>query len=300
MLEHDPAGDVAEAQAEAGRLEQQHQQRQDWLAEHGPDVAAGAPAAAELARRQAERDARPFADLNDDQLGLETFQTGQNLGSIDRRIEDRTEVIRGWETQAAHLDDQAVEVERTHPGFTQVQSDRRAEEQAAARLAHIEDRLGRGVLRGGPRAEERGRLQAEFHQLRSAHRDLANGTDRAPVWEQRAETAWATDKATVEQLRGQAADRRGRAEADSASLPRLVESRATAVQRLEQLADERDQRRDEPARPARRAASAFPDPIDNALQRPGPARDHTPNVDRSQPSPAQRDIGGRPGPHLGR
>jgi len=86
----------------------------------------------------------------------------------------------------------------------------------------------------------------------------------------------------------------------TASLPRLVESRVTAVQRLEQLADEQDQRRDEPARSAGRAASAFPDPIVNALQRPGPARDHTPTVDPFQPSPAQRGMGGRPGPHLGR
>ena|GEM_PF-4141549 len=296
-LEHQaqPGGDVAEALAVADRLEQQHQQRQDWLADHGPDVDAGAPAAAELARRTAERAARPFVDLNDDQLHMEISQADYGLAYRDRSLEQRTGVVADLEAEAAHLDAQAVEVEQTPPRFTQVQSDRQAEEQAAARLDHIEDRLGRGVLRGGPRAEERGRLQTEMHQLRSVHRDLASGTDRTPVWEQRAETAWATDKATVDQLRDKAADLRDRAEAATAGLPRLAESQATAVQRLEQLADERDQRRHEPARPA---PAAVPDPVD--LQPTGLTRDDSPAIDPSQPSPAQYDIGGRPGPHLGR
>jgi len=34
--------------------------------------------------------------------------------------------------------------------------------------------------------------------------------------------------------------------------------------------------------------------------RAAPARDDSPAIDPSQPSPAQRDLGGRPGPHLGR
>jgi len=300
VLEHDPAGDVADALAEAARLEQQYQQRQDWLAEHGPDVGAGAPAAAELARRAAERDARPFADLNDDQLHMEISQADYGLAYCDRSLEQRTGVVADLEAEAVHLDAQAVEVEQTHPRFTQVQSDRRAENDAAARLADIEDRLGRGVLRGGPRAEERGRLQTEMHQLRSVHRDLAYRTDRAPLWDHRAEKAWAADKTTVEHLRGQAADRRDRAEAATASLPRLAESQATAVQRLDQLIDERGRRKDEPARPAPRVTSAFPDPINKALEPTARARDDSPTVDPSQPSPAQRDIVGRPGPHLGR
>jgi len=61
------------AGADPKRYEQAPQQRADWVAERGAEVTAGPPAAAELARREAERAARPFAHLDDDQYGFDSF-----------------------------------------------------------------------------------------------------------------------------------------------------------------------------------------------------------------------------------
>ena len=198
--------------------------------------------------------------------------------------------------------------------WTKVNQDRQAETDAGARLAAIDTRLDRSALRGGPRTEERAQLQVEAVQLRSAHPALATGANRAPVWDARADKAWADDKATVDRFRGDATTLRGKAEQVSTTLDPLAEQRRGAQVRLDQLLDEGRRRQGQrPRPPASRSTETGRDRTGPGLQpAPGgslqpagaaganrripgraapppdvgetPAPQHTPGVDPSQPA----------------
>lgn len=268
LVQLDPSsaveGDVdrRDAAGRADRLEQAQQQRQQWVADHGAEVAAGALAAAELARRQEERAARPFIDLDDDQLRRELRHAQDETEVLDRRAFQWEGVVEVYGRQAAQLDEEAQTVEWEHLAWAKVNQDRQAETGTAARLAEIDRRLDRGALRGGRRVEERAKLEVEALQLRSAHPALAAGTERATVWEDRAEQAWAHDKDTVEQFQTEATTLRGKADRVGANLGPLAEQRRIAQVRLDQLVDEGRQRQGEPPRPgaaraARRSGTAW-------------------------------------------
>ena len=140
-------------------------------------------------------------------------------------------------------------------GWTAVKQERQAETAAAARVTAIDDRLDRSFLRGGPRGHERTQLRAEADRLRAAY-PAAGTDDRAPVWEQRAESAWAQDTAAVQQLRTRAATLRDSADRVQATLlPRLAERREQAQDRMSELAAEQRQRQGEPPRPRQEPAA---------------------------------------------
>ena len=282
-----------------GRYEEAQQQREDWVADYGAEVAAGPSAAAELARREAAQAARPFVDLDDDRLHRATRIGQDEVVALDRRASERVGVVELYRRQATALEDEARTVEWTHPTWAKVNQDRQAETDAAGRLTAIDERLDRSALRGGPRVEQRAQLQVEALQLRSAHPGLGSGADRAPVWEERAEHAWVEDTATVERLRGDATALRGKAERVAAALGPLAEQRGVAQVRLDQLMDEGRQRQTEPPRPET-GRSAGP-----GLERPGavlqPAAgdpalpEHAPGVDPAQPLPPAPGLDPRPG-----
>lgn len=281
-----PPEDSAPARTEADGLEQRHQLRSDWVAEHGPEIAAGPGAAAELGRREAERATRPFIDLDDDQLHQEIVDAEVNVASIDRQLAERVRVVDHYKSEAAQLDDQATTTEWERPAWSKVKEDRLAETAAASRLGTIDDRLDRSALRGGPRGHERTQLQQEGDRLRSTYPAVAAGVDRAPIWEQRTETAWAQDKATADGLRANATALRDKADRVRATLDPLAEKRQTTQHRRDHLVNERRQRVGEPPRPKQSQ------PI-GARQRPGPPLEdgpdgaplppHTPNVDPAPP-----------------
>jgi len=301
-----PGADVEEslaarlpvAGADLERLEEAQQRREDWVTEHGAEVAAGTPAAAELARREQERAARPFVELDDDQLHRTISSAQDDVVALDRRASERVGVVELYGDQASQLDDEAQTVEWTHPTWATVNQDRQAETDAAARLAAIDSRLDRSALRGGPRTEERAQLHVEALQLRWAHPALDVAADRAPVWEERAENAWAQDKATVDRLRGDATALRHKAEQVTSTLGPLADQRRLAQDRLDQLVDEGRHRQAEPPRPeAGRSTEPSHDlsgpslqPATGARPQPTPAR-HTPV--RAGPIP---DVGDMPTP----
>jgi len=258
VMEHASLEDAAAAvHVEVDWLEQAHQRRQDWLADHGADIAAGPPAAAELAAREAQRAARPYLHLDDDQLHRQVIDAGDDLASIDRRVAERSGLIDHYQTQATQLDTEATTTEWERPAWTHVKQERQAETAAAARLGEIDAKLDRSVLRGGPRGQERTQLQHEAEQMRTAYPDIAAGVDRAPFWEQAAETAWAQDKETVSQLRTDSASMRGKAEAVRTTLPALTDNRTATQHRLDQLVEERGLRHSEPGRPQQSQPAAL-------------------------------------------
>ena len=290
------------------RLEEAQQRREDWVTNHGAEVAAGPPATAELARREDERAARPFIDLDDDQLHRTIRSAQDDVVALDRRASERVGVIEVYGRQAQELDDEAQTVEWNHPTWATLNQERQAETDAAARLAAIDTRLDRSALRGGPRTEERAQMHVEALQLRSAHPTLNTGADRAPMWDERAENAWAQDKATADQFRGDATILRSKAERVTATLGPLADQRQQAQDRLNQLVDERRHRQAEPPWPApdqgvahgpgRDGRSLQPvgsgSPVPTVAGRRHPDRDgptpaearppdHTPGVDPSQP-----------------
>jgi len=315
VVEGSVAADVAPvAGADPERYEEAQQQREDWIADHGAEVGAGPPAAVELARREDERAARPFADLDDDQLHRQTRNAQDDIVALDRRASERVGIVELYRRQAAQLHAETQTVEWTQPTWTKVNQDRQAETDADLRLAAIDNRLDRSALRGGPRPQERAQLQVEAIQLRSAHPALANGADRAPMWDARADKAWADDKATVDRLRGDATALRGKAERVTTTLTPRAEQRRVAQDRLDQLADEGRRRHGQPPRPpASRSTETGRDRTGPRLQpapggslqtagdaganrrTPGraaptpdagetPAPQHTPGVDPSQPT----------------
>jgi len=245
-----------------------------------------------------ERPGRPFRYLSDEQLTVETFSAEINVGAAERRIGQRLAVIAGWEAQAASLDQQAMSVVGERPAWTQVALDRQAEAAAAARLAALEETLGRGVvhnaMRGGPRGEERQQLQAESAQLRAARPEVAVGVDRSVMWARRSEMACADDKASYRGLRADAEDLRGKAEAARDSLPGLGDSRLVAEHRLDRLGDERRHRLGEPVAVRRNeAAPTIEGPGVTAAGpgvQAGPARQTAGSIDPGAPAQAQLDL----------
>lgn len=62
------------------------------------------PAGAELDRREAERAARPFVDLDDDQLHRTTRSARDDVVALDRRTSERAGVVEPYSRQATQLD----------------------------------------------------------------------------------------------------------------------------------------------------------------------------------------------------
>lgn len=248
---------MAAARSDLQHLEEQQELRLQWVAEHGPDLAAGPQAAAELARREEERAARPYADLDDEQLHAAVINARGEVASIDRQRAEFIGVADTYQAQAAQLDQEATVTEWERPAWTAVKQERHAETAAMGRLADIDDRLDRGFLRGGPRGHERADLNLEAGRLRSDYPEAAAGVDRSPVWEERAEIAWSHDTATAQQLRANAATLRDKANRVHNTLPMLTDQRDRAQDRVSQLGAEQVQRQDEPPRPRQPAA---PDP----------------------------------------
>ena len=244
-----------------------------------------------------EGQARRFRHLSDEQLTAETFSAEISVGAAERRIDRRLAVIAGWEAQAAGLDHKATTVVGEWPAWTQVALDRQAEMAAAARLATLEETLGRGVvhnaMRGGPRGEERQQLQAESAQLRAAHPEGAVGVDRSAMWTRRAEMAWADDKDTYKALRAGAEDLRGKAAAARDGLPVLGERLLAAGRRLGQLDDERRHRLAKPAVGRNEAAPTIEGPGLTASG-PGvqasPARQNAGSIDPAAPAQTHLDV----------
>jgi len=239
---------------------------------------------------------RRFGHLSDEQLSVETFSAEISVGAAERRIDQRLAVIAGWEAQAASLDHKATSVAGEWPALTQVTLDRQAET-AAARLAALEVTLGRGVvhnaMRGGPRGEERQRLQAESAQLRAARPEVTVGVDRSAMWTRRAEMAWADDKATYKGPRAEADDLGGKAAAARDSLPVLGERLLAAERRLGQLGDERRRRLAEPAVRRNETAPTIEGPGVTASgpgEQGGPARQNAGSVDPAAPAQAHLDV----------
>jgi conjugative relaxase-like TrwC/TraI family protein len=248
---------VAAARADAAHLEHQHQARQDWLDEHGPDLAAARSAAAELARRQDDRQLRPFADLTDQELAKEIAEVEDDLSRLGQRMENRMANIDRWEQQAAGWDQEAEAVEWERPAWTRHTHDRQAEAAVAARLAELTDTIDRSAVRGGPRGRERAQLEAEAGRIRQANPALADSTDRNALWDQRGETAWATDKIAAQDLRTKAGDARSSATHARERLPRLTVTQQGLQDRLQQLRNESLIRPGDPAVPSGQAGRDF-------------------------------------------
>ena len=260
-------------------------------AEETPLELGGGPAAVEGSGRR-------FGHLSDEQLTVETFSAEISVGAAERRIDQRLAVIAGWEAQAASLDQKATSVVGERPALTQMALDRQAETVAAARLATLEETLGRGVvhnaMRGGPRGEERQQLQAESAQLRAAHPEGAVGVDRSAMWTRRLEMAWADDKDTYKGLRADADDLRGKAAAARDSLPVLGERLLAVERRLGQLGDERRFRLAEPVAARRNEPGPTIEGPGVTPAGPGeqggPARQNAGSVDPAAPAQAHLDV----------
>jgi len=281
---------AVQARAEAARLEQAHQDRQDWMGDNGPDLAASAVAAAELARREQDRAARPFADLTAQDLANGIADLEDDLSRLERRIETRIATVDAREEQASTWEHEAYSIEWETPAWTRHTQDRQAETAAAARLGELTDSLERSALRGGPRGRDRAQMETEAGRLRQAHPGLDDSTDRTALWDQRGEVAWATDETAAQELRARAATVRSEAATARDNLPRLTDARSSLQDRLQQMRDETRLRPGEAVPADSRWERSRPKVSLNPTDGPTPASDPEPSIGirAEQTRPPQR------------